>query len=118
MTYEERENWVKTLKVGDEVAVYSGRWSPSIKKVSKVKKDKRRRGGFVVLVGATMFGPSGYAIGFGSGSIAEVTDEIRKEVERRELVAKLDGVSIPSLPNWALREIADVCGRAKKERDE
>ncbi|HDR7786430.1 hypothetical protein PDN54_08095 [Bacillus cereus group sp. Bc252] len=88
---KEREEWIKTLKVGDEVAIRNGRFAHtqwSIYKIVKITPSGRFN-----LEQGTVINPDGSVRGNIYSYIHEVTEEIRNHIWRRKaeiMVSKID----------------------------
>lgn len=102
-----RENWLKSLKVGDEVAVpigFSGkRWN--------IYRLTHATANFVLISNTKFRRSDGWAVGrdtWSSNQIQPVTDEIRHAKERDALIMALTRVIWESLPTETLRQIATL----------
>ena len=85
MMYDDQRNWIKTLKVGDEVVLIKSSWRGSkysIKEVEKVTPTGR------VVIGGVTFLPNGTKWGGTTGyaRIEPVTDEHRERIEEEKFL--------------------------------
>lgn len=105
MTNEERDQWLASLKPGDEVVV-SGHFRHNLEKVADATAH-------FFLVGRTRFSrKTGYATGH-SGSylrprVDPPTDELRAEIELRQLAVKLGNTHWGKLSLAKLREVSSI----------
>ena len=101
-------NWIKNLKVGDEVIVEPG--YGGIKRIEKVEKINKSS----IVVGGVLFGFSGVERGSGGRAlmIFECTAEAREKVltarERYYIVNKLRNCNWDDVPIEKLREVYNL----------
>ncbi len=103
------KDWIKNLKVGDEVILESGGWNHNrhIEKVEKINKT-------TVRVCGSLYTFDGYerCSGWHRSTIHQLTDESRIEVEieneGRSLRAKLCKVNWDVIPIEKLRSITKI----------
>ena len=82
----EKQEWLATLKAGDEVAIKTSNWSGSRYHIARV--DKITPSGRIV-VGIFTFLPNGQRYGGnGFASIEPVTDEIKQDIQDKVFYAR------------------------------
>lgn len=86
--------WLKTLKVGDEVAIdISNQWVSNNFKISKVVKITPT--GRIKLYDGSQYYPNGIKIGDGySYPLRQITPEILEIIERRHLMVDLNLINL------------------------
>ncbi|HDX9663279.1 TPA: hypothetical protein ROX91_001978 [Bacillus cereus] len=103
---KKQKEWVKTLEVGDEVAIESGGFAYrywSIYKVIKITPTGRLN-----LEKGLVANPDGTLRGDTFSKIYEVTDEIRKSIWRRSAQYKVSKIDIKKLPDEALKKMLEI----------
>ena len=100
-------NWIKNLKVGDEVIVAPG--YGEIKRIERVEKINKSS----IVVGGVLFGFSGVErSSWGRAMLFECTDEARERVqnerERYYIVNKLRNYNWDDVPIEDLRKIYNI----------
>lgn len=102
---QKQREWVKTLEVGDEVAIETGTYSShwSIYKVVKITPTGRLN-----LSNGWVANPDGTLRGDTFNKIYEVTDEIRRLIWRRNTIYKLSKADFKSLTDTALKKMLDA----------
>ena len=108
--------WIKELKVGDEVIVESGGWSHirSIKKVQKINKVTIKVGGSLFSINSGCERGEGWHMGTLYQCTPQAKEEIRLAREKNEFVAYLLGFNWRTLENEKLRKIYNIIKEDKQ----
>lgn len=106
--------WLKSLKVGDEVAVNQGFERFVLARVEKVTKAH----GGTVFVGNrrydTIGGRERGNDGFYHRNIVEVTPEIREQIERRHYIDTICSAKGDQLAKFTTERLAAICALLQK----
>ncbi|PEF30353.1 hypothetical protein CON39_11820 [Bacillus thuringiensis] len=100
-----QREWVKTLEVGDEVAIQGSGFARYwyIYKVVKITPSGRLN-----LSNGLIANPNGTLRGDTFNKIYEVTDDIRKSIWRRSAQYKVSQIDVKNLPDEALKKMLEV----------
>ncbi|MGP0689759.1 hypothetical protein ACW5UC_24755 [Priestia aryabhattai] len=108
----EREEWVGTLKVGDKVAIRSGRYGYSawrIHEVVKVTPSGRKN-----LNNGTILNPDGSLRGDKYNYAHPVTNEIRRAIWRKRAEGTVSRMNIRTLSDSQLKRIEEILEEGKE----
>lgn len=108
---KEREEWVKTLKVGDEVAMQNSRFSHvkwSIYKILKITPSGRLN-----LEYGTVINPDGSVRGNAYAYIYKVTGEIRKHIWRTKAETVISKIDATKLSDEDIVTMLDIYNKQK-----
>jgi len=97
--------WIKNLKVGDEVVVTTGSYGKRISKVTKITPK-----GFIN-VGHEYFNPNGSQRGgdtWHKSSLSQLTDEVMLEFKKKRLVGKCIDIKFTELTIEKLENILSI----------
>ena len=105
-----KEDWIKDLKVGDEVIVHSGGWydNSHIEKVQKINKATINVGGTLYNVDSGFERTSGWHISHITQCTPEAKEMLMLKRERQKLTAFLLKAKWDSIPIEDLREIQAI----------
>ncbi|MGE6347920.1 hypothetical protein ACQKIY_25400 [Bacillus mycoides] len=108
---KEREEWVKTLKVGDEVAMENSRFAHtkwSIYKIIKITPSGRLNLGY-----GTVVNPDGSIRGNAYAYIYKVTGEIRKHMWRTKAESLISKIDMSKLSDEDIMTMLDIYNKQK-----
>jgi hypothetical protein len=109
MNYNNKQNWLQSLSVGDEVGICKSKYGNdyySIKKIEKITPTRR------FIVDGNTYNKNGNKMGMtiwdGTNEIIPITDNVKKIIHRNTMLSKIRSFDLEKLKYEDIINIYDI----------